>query len=505
MDKKKIGQFLKTLREQKGKKQYQVAMELSEYGIEISDKTVAKWEKGNFPDLDKLDIIADYFGVKASDILNGEVYMPQDFSAKYFIVNNEWMQHCSQDELYQTRVAQERLIKERVKELLIELVEKKSLTAMQNDELNFLLMHFYSVSNYAIQINIAFEDLDKREQVKLLRHEIYSIVLSMHDSSVDEIYWEIKKLFNYDKRVTFRQNVRGYEANILATKELLLSLDDWEKDLLLAQVQTQNIADFYDKLTYFRRYGIDYDEERITKEGIKLLIECGAKFNRELLGYAEHRHFYFSILERMKLLHNRINDKILVSKYNTENREIEYYWLENNAKNRLIKLYYALNCSRDEKMTLNDVYEIFQSNNSLPKQIILSRNKSIINKLNSEKEILLMAEQLCPYEIKVWNESKEKEIQLEKDKSELKILEERWSHGERIDVYEYDEWVGEEKNMLTEDDILSRLSHLTYDQFIEGRNEEMTIELVQNLDLMSLSEIRKRYFPVEVKYEGGEI
>ena len=58
MDKSKIGQFLKFLRMQKGKKQFQVAMDLFDYGIEVSDKTIAKWEKGNFPDMDKLGILA---------------------------------------------------------------------------------------------------------------------------------------------------------------------------------------------------------------------------------------------------------------------------------------------------------------------------------------------------------------------------------------------------------------------------------------------------------------
>ena len=56
MDKKKIGSFLKALREKKGKTQYQVMQDLYEYGLEISDKTIAKWEKGNFPDFDKLAI-----------------------------------------------------------------------------------------------------------------------------------------------------------------------------------------------------------------------------------------------------------------------------------------------------------------------------------------------------------------------------------------------------------------------------------------------------------------
>ena len=148
---------------------------------------------------------------------------------------------------------------------------------------------------------------------------------------------------------------------------------------------------------------------------------------------------------------------------------------------------------------------MFISNDSLPKQIILSRYKPFAKEEMSEKEMLLEAEQVCPYEISVWNKCKEKETQLEEDKRELEILEERWARGERIDIHEYDEWVGEEKNKLTEKDVLSRLSSMTYSQFIEGQNEEMTKELMQNLDSMSLSEIRKKYFPVEVKYEGGEI
>lgn len=502
MDKNKVGQFLKFLREQKGKTQYQVAMGLSEYGIEVSDKTVAKWEKGNFPDVDKLAVIAEFYGVKVSDILNGEVYTPQDFKKRYFIVNNEWMHNCPQDELYCTRVAQERLIKARVKELLMELIEKKSLTAMKNDELNFLLDRFYSISAYAMQFN---EDLtnDDGINLKVLRREIYCQILSMHDSSVDEIYWEIKKLFDYNKRATFRQDIRGYEANIPAIEEILMSLDEWEKDLLLAQVQTQNIADFYDKLTYFKHYGIDYDEERITKEGIKLLIKCGAKLNPSLLGYTQHRYEQFSILDRMETLHAIIDAKILISKYNKEKNVVEYYWAENNTKNRLICLYYTLNCCRKDKakLSLDEIQKLFMENDSLPESFLLERYARYMKPNTSRKEQLLQAELMCVGEIKVWDECKEWERQIKEYRRELRELEEQWNAGEQTGQIEYEEWVGEEDEQLTESDILLRLSKMSYSQYVASRNAELTEDLIANIDMLSLGEIRQKYFPVEERYE----
>ncbi len=502
MDKCKVGQFLKSLRVLKGKTQYQVAMGLSEYGIEVSDKTVAKWEKGNFPDLDKLAVIAEFYEVKVSDILNGEIYTPQDFEKKYFIVNNEWMRNYPEDELYSTRVAQERLIKSRVKELLMELIENKSLTAMQNDELNFLLDRFYSISTYAIQSNEKLAN-DDSNKLKLLRHAIYCRILSMHDSSIEEIYWEIKKLFDYNKRVTFRQDIRGYEANIPVTEEILLSLEDWEKDLLLAQVQTQNIADFYDKLTYFRHYGIDYDEERITKEGIKLLIKCGAKLNSSLLGYTQHRYENFSILDKMTTLYAVVDAKILIPKYNKEKNVVEYYWAENNTKNRLIDLYYILNCSRKdkEKLSLDEIQKLFLDNDTIPENFLLERYAEHIKPNISRKEQLLQAELMSVGEINIWRKCKKRELQIEEYRREMHELEKQWNAGKQIGQIEYDEWVGEEDENLTENDILLRLAKMSYSQYIASRNAELTKDLIANIDTLSLDEIRQKYFPVEERYE----
>ena len=221
MDKARVGVFLKDLREKSGKKQSQIALELTDYGIDVSDKTVAKWEKGNFPDIDKLDILADYYGVSPAEILDGERYIDRDFAAEYFTINDKWLQEYPVDELYKIRIEQEKRIKRRVKALFLMLIKSKSLSKMENDELNFLLVNFYSASKYAEGIVGAIKKADANKQVKILRSRIYAEILTMHECSEDEIYWEICKYFNYKQRVTFENTLCDYEDNINVTEEII--------------------------------------------------------------------------------------------------------------------------------------------------------------------------------------------------------------------------------------------------------------------------------------------
>lgn len=68
MDSKKIGVFLKTLRNEKGLTQEQLA---EVFGV--SGRTVSRWETGNnLPDLSILIQMAEYYGVDIKNILNGE-------------------------------------------------------------------------------------------------------------------------------------------------------------------------------------------------------------------------------------------------------------------------------------------------------------------------------------------------------------------------------------------------------------------------------------------------
>ena len=68
MDTKKIGEFLKELRKEKGLTQEQLAEILL-----VSGRTVSRWETGtNMPDLSVLIQMAEFYGVEIKEILDGE-------------------------------------------------------------------------------------------------------------------------------------------------------------------------------------------------------------------------------------------------------------------------------------------------------------------------------------------------------------------------------------------------------------------------------------------------
>ncbi len=68
MDQRKIGSFLKKLRNEKGLTQEQVAEKCS-----VSRRTVTRWETGaNMPDLGILVEIADFYDVDLRELFDGE-------------------------------------------------------------------------------------------------------------------------------------------------------------------------------------------------------------------------------------------------------------------------------------------------------------------------------------------------------------------------------------------------------------------------------------------------
>lgn len=68
MDQKKIGNFLKILRKERGITQAQLAEILM-----VSSRTVSRWETGsNMPDLAILIQLADYYEVELRELLDGE-------------------------------------------------------------------------------------------------------------------------------------------------------------------------------------------------------------------------------------------------------------------------------------------------------------------------------------------------------------------------------------------------------------------------------------------------
>jgi len=68
MDQRKIGSFLKELRQSKGITQEQLAEQLN-----VSNHSVSRWETGNnLPDLSLLITLADFYDIEVGEIIDGK-------------------------------------------------------------------------------------------------------------------------------------------------------------------------------------------------------------------------------------------------------------------------------------------------------------------------------------------------------------------------------------------------------------------------------------------------
>ena len=68
MDTKKIGTFLKELRNEKGMTQEQLGEKIG-----VTNKTISRWETGNYmPPVDCLNMLSDIYDISINEILAGE-------------------------------------------------------------------------------------------------------------------------------------------------------------------------------------------------------------------------------------------------------------------------------------------------------------------------------------------------------------------------------------------------------------------------------------------------
>lgn len=78
MDSKKIGAFIKSLRNKQGMTQNQLAKKLN-----VTDKAISKWETGKgIPDITMLEPLSIVLGVSLSELMNGEKIKEEDIIVK---------------------------------------------------------------------------------------------------------------------------------------------------------------------------------------------------------------------------------------------------------------------------------------------------------------------------------------------------------------------------------------------------------------------------------------
>ena len=436
MDKIKIGAFLKELRKEKGITQDAFAQAFSEFcyndiGL-ISDATISKWERGeSLPNIDDIRRLAHFYGVTIDEILNGERLIVTDFYKKYFISNPHWgMDAPKEVNLYEIREKQELEIEVRFKALLKKMISE-GLTLTENAEFDYLLANFYTIYTDDESDDIAVI-------IKNAKFQIVKTVSLMHNSSLDEKFWEVYKMFECDFMQTVKRDVCDDMENAEEIlRERVRNLEIFEKDILLAAIQVENITNVYGiqdrnraKLKmglsnlYEKTYNRPYDEEQLTKKAIKLLVECGARLNPLLFGYQRDKAIKIDILDRLVELYNKFKKPIIVPVY--EDKVYSFYEVDNTPVNRM-------------ERGSSDTDEIF-------------------------------------------------------DETEYLDLERRLYNGERVFEKVVPEWVGgkDEDEMIKY--MWSVICDLSLKDYLSARNEQLTDELVGQLDKLSLEDIRHIYF-----------
>lgn len=454
MNKEIIGNFLKSLRKEKKLTQIQLS---NEFDCIYSDALISKWEKGlSVPNIDDLKTLAKYFNVTVDEILNGAIYEEIDFEKKYFIYNNDWMSRYNPDDLYNIREEQELLIETRFKELLMKMVGE-GLSIPEDKEFDFIVTHFYKIFLPAIKCidekayrNSFIEECAWIDDIVECCHdclsgglsdikfEIYKQTALMHNSTIEEKFWEANKKFVFINR----QNIWADINNVIEDRESELknrlnNLDNYEKDILLATLQQTNVINTLavgsprGKELYEKQYGRKYDEKKLTKQAIKLLIECGAKLNKAFLGYWQMIAVEFPIIDKLIAVHKEYKKPLLVPV--CVDGEYHYFTVDNTEKNRA-----KLDIKADK------IFGGF-------------------------------------------------------DESDYRKLEKRLYAGEKTILKPYKDWICGANEWGVFLHARRQMLEMSLEGYNESRDSKKTEELLKNLDNLTLEEIRERFFPSEYR------
>lgn len=521
MDKIRIGEYLKKLRldkkrgDGKSYSQNDLASDfMSIYDKTISINAIGEWESGvTLPSPENLEILSKIYEKTIDEILEGEDRKEIDYKAIYFLANENWSSNFGEKaNLYQIRNEQILLIVSKFKELIYIRIERQ-FTSNEEDEFKFLFSNFYNISKYAYEIST----LKVNDGYLIFKDALRKVLIEIKNMDIEEKYWEAQKLYEESSvlHFTFRLDVHDL-CVVPILKERFNNLELWQKDMLLAMFQ--NIEPFDNNPTkygsdYLKKYeneNGEYDHETLIKCEIKELIEHGACINKCFLnikkGYNEKKR----IIDRLEELYNLCLKpiEIHISDFNGEKNEksIKTYKIENSPKNRFLNEYYfslkyALKKSENHNGLYSDVEEIydwFTNNESISDNIYLAIAKKEKINVNQDKKYWMADLKMHSIIDKYFTEFKEKEKKIADGLKEIEYLKSKLINGEKeYSIHKYEIIGGEDENSIRSH-IEFWKYNLDYSEFLRGREKKLTKELLNEIDKLSFSEIRTRYFKWEV-------
>ena len=527
MFKTKTGKYLKELRAKNKWSLEVLANKISDISFEsVSINSISDWEKGvNYPNIENLECLAQIYGKRIDEILDGEDYLDIDYSKEYILADEHWgLNFDTKSNFWQIR--NENIIKivSRFKELLLIRLDRE-FSHNEENEFKFLFNNFYEISDYAEE---EYVNTDSNDDYLRIKSAIITCLITIRNMSIEEKYWEFEKLFDEKNLIMFKylNDIDDIsETNNRIILKRFCALEDWYKDMMLATFQNVDpIAvepDDYGSM-YLKRFednnGRQYDREDFIKNKLKIMIKHGAKINKYFLNFKHKQTKRFRIIDKLEELYNLCEKPIKVYCHDDEGsneNSTKYYLLENNSKNRFLSEYYFMlrgnfgnDSYNDDYSDVEELYEFFMEYETIPDDVRLDIAKKYCEKKNykidySQEERFWKADlnRLSKHIFDTYYRYRQKETEIEKAKEELKYLENLLYSGKKeYELEEYKE-IGGHNQFSIRQIIIYWKSKMPYDEFLDYRDDKLTKALLKEIDNLSIQEIRDKYFKVEV-YEN---
>lgn len=504
MNKKRVGNFIKQLRKEKCYSQEQLSNKLYDMDVVVSTNAISQWERGEtVPDVSNLLTLADLFNVSVDELLDGKRYEKVDYKELYFTYNNEWLHKYSVNtnvNLYEMNQNQKILIKNRFNDLLRIRVENY-FTKQEEEEFSFLVKYFFNISDYLL-------DKENETTSNLNIHQRVSSVLNQcSNMSVEERIWELKKLIipNTDIDLNFHDfSVENKYVDNPFFDKRFKELEFWEKDIIFASLQSCDPICVHDDMwgssgliDYKKKHGEEYNEDEIVRSKIKYLLNNGACINRQYINFIKQIEEERRTIDRVEYLYNLCEKPIEF--YTSENGVERKFVVENNSRNRFFINHYYKIFILDKDISLEDAFNFFANNDDIPDELLMIWAKIENIDINQTKEYLAAdIKQRCGNKIKMWNEAKAIEKEIDEGKKELKHLVANLKSG----INKYKVTVNHEvggSNWLEVRDYCHQWNQdLTYEEIKNKRDINSTKDLLKNIDNLTLKDIREKYFLKEV-------
>lgn len=523
MNKEKIGPFLKQLRKENKLTMSQLNEALNKEYLGVTIKSISDWESGvSVPELEKLMFLASFYNVTIDEILDGERFITNaDLEKKYYIFQKEFDDLClsrkPEDKKlwFDTRTKYVELMNKNYKSLLLSFYTRQ-LSHNEDLELEFLFNHKCKLSDYFYD---NYKAKSSNQYFEFLR-AVNDLKNNPSIKNKDEFYWEIQKYYDISCQYACAMSFYGICDEELFTNQfihvLLKQSETWELDALVSGFQNFDPISYeYDNSSnllerYKAKHGKEFDREAITKKTLKYIIECGGMINPYFFSFNQKKTKKALVIDRLEELYKRCLKPIEVNVFDNNNHEIQKtYYAKNTPFNRFLRDYYKYKCALnsykiDSDIKPLEVYDILNNDHDNKRAIdILCKNNGIDTNRDSK---YIMAD--LKYDLDQWNKAKSEYYALEKSVkdglNEIKTLEQLLRNGEKYYSIHYVEEIGpKEKREVKEYAILWK-TQLSYEDFKKERRKDLTIDLLKDIDKLSMKEIREKYFIKETLEEEDE-